>query len=80
MRALDLVITIDSMAAHLGGALGTQVWTLLPYDPDWRCIRAREDSPWYPTMRLFRQSSPGDWTSVIARVARELRRWLTTHD
>src|SRR5436190_3538761 len=80
MRALDLVITIDSMAAHLGGALGTQVWTLLPYDPDWRWMRAREDSPWYPTMRLFRQSSPGDWTSVIARVARELRRWLTTHD
>lgn len=73
MRALDLVITIDSMTAHLAGALGARVWTLLPFHADWRWMRGRDDSPWYPTMRLFRQPSPGDWKTVIARVRKELR-------
>lgn len=72
MRALDLVVSIDSMPAHLAGALGVPVWTLLHSDPDWRWMRDRDDSPWYPTMRLFRQERPGDWETVIARVAEEL--------
>lgn len=70
--ALDLVMSIDSMPAHLAGALGTCVWTLLPYHCDWRWMHAREDSPWYPTMRVYRQLSPGDWEPVIARVRRHL--------
>ncbi|HEX2202223.1 MAG TPA: glycosyltransferase family 9 protein [Longimicrobium sp.] len=72
MRALDLVVTVDSMPAHLAGALGVPVWTLLHADPDWRWMEGRDDSPWYPTMRLFRQPRPGDWGSAIARVAAEL--------
>jgi hypothetical protein len=68
MRAMDLVITIDSMPAHLAGALGVPTWTLLPTDADWRWMEDRDDSPWYPTMRLFRQQRPGDWASVIERV------------
>jgi hypothetical protein len=68
MRAMDLVITIDSMPAHLAGALGVPTWTLLPADADWRWMEDRDDSPWYPTMRLFRQQRPGDWASVIERV------------
>jgi tetratricopeptide (TPR) repeat protein len=69
---LDLVISVDTSVAHLGGALGKSVWTLLPCEPDWRWMLKREDSPWYPTMRLFRQPSPGDWESVIAKVKDEL--------
>jgi hypothetical protein len=69
---LDLVVTVDTMVAHLAGALGKPVWTLLPYRADWRWMIDRADSPWYPTMRLFRQSSPGDWSTVIAEVAAEL--------
>ncbi len=72
IRALDLVITVDSMPAHLAGALGVPVWTLLMHEPDWRWMLDREDSPWYPTMRLFRQRAPGDWAPVIRRVASEL--------
>lgn len=72
MRGLDRVITVDSMPAHLAGALGVPVWTLLHADPDWRWMLSREDSPWYPTMRLFRQERPGDWEAVCARVLREL--------
>jgi hypothetical protein len=68
MRSLDLVITVDTMAAHLAGALGVPVWTLLHADADWRWMTGRSDSPWYPTMRLFRQERPGDWPPVIARV------------
>jgi ADP-heptose:LPS heptosyltransferase len=73
MRALDLVITVDSMPAHLAGALGMPVWTLLIDDADWRWMTGRDDSPWYPTMRLFRQPAPDDWPAVIRRVAEELR-------
>src|SRR5690349_9178112 len=72
IRALDLVITIDSMTAHLAGALAARVWTLLPRDADWRWMDQRDDSPWYPTMRLFRQPARGDWKSVIASVTHEL--------
>ncbi|HOW53392.1 MAG TPA: tetratricopeptide repeat-containing glycosyltransferase family protein [Syntrophorhabdaceae bacterium] len=65
---LDLVITVDSVIAHLAGALGAQVWNLLPYVPDWRWLLEREDSPWYPTMRLFRQRSLNDWPETVERV------------
>jgi tetratricopeptide (TPR) repeat protein len=75
MSALDLVITVDTSPAHLAGAIGKPVWLLLAYAPDWRWLLDREDSPWYPTARLFRQATRGDWASVIARVAVELRRY-----
>jgi hypothetical protein len=70
---LDLLVTVDTSMAHLGGALGVPTWVLLGFDPDWRWFRDRADSPWYPTVRLFRQPSPGDWDSVIAAVSLALR-------
>lgn len=72
MRALDLVISVDSMPAHLAGALGVPVWVPLHAEPDWRWMLHREDSPWYPTMRLFRQAAAGDWALVVRRLARAL--------
>lgn len=72
VAALDLVITVDTSAAHLAGALGRPVWLLLPYVPDWRWLLDRDDSPWYPTARLFRQDSSRDWGAVIARLDRAL--------
>jgi hypothetical protein len=77
IRALDLVITVDSLAAHLAGALGVPVWTLLHASCDWRWMIDRDDSPWYPTMRLFRQRREGDWDDAVARVARALDRRIT---
>ena len=70
---LDLVITADTALAHLAGALGQQVWVALPVNADWRWLREREDSPWYPTMRLFRQSRVGDWSGVFQRMWDTLR-------
>jgi hypothetical protein len=72
MRALDLVVTVDSFPAHLAGALGVPTWTLLQREADWRWMEGRDDSPWYPTMRLFRQERAGEWEPVLARVAAEL--------
>jgi tetratricopeptide (TPR) repeat protein len=69
---LDLIVSVDTALVHLAGAMGKSVWTLLPYAPDWRWLLDREDSPWYPTMRLFRQKKPGNWDSVLQRVANEL--------
>jgi len=66
---LDLVVTVDSAVAHIAGALGKPVFVLLSYLSDWRWLEAREDSPWYPSARLFRQRTPGDWQEVVARVA-----------
>lgn len=70
---MDLVIAVDTSVAHLAAALGKPVWLLLPFNPDFRWMLARTDSPWYPTMRLFRQSKPGDWSEVISHVTVALR-------
>ncbi len=69
---LDLVIACDTAVAHLAGAMAKAVWLLLPFAPDWRWMLEREDSPWYPTMRLFRQPRPGDWDSPIQRIVNAL--------
>ena len=74
MRGLDLVISADSMPAHLAGALGIPAWVLLHADCDWRWMAERNDSPWYPTLRLFRQQNGGEWADVIREVAVELAR------
>jgi len=68
MKHLDLVISVDTSLSHLAGALGVQVWTLISFYPDWRWMLERTDSPWYPSMRLFRQPVIGDWNAVIQEV------------
>jgi tetratricopeptide (TPR) repeat protein len=68
VASLDLVVTVDTAVAHLAGALGVPVWTLIAFSPDWRWMTGRDDSPWYRSMRLFRQTSRGEWTSVIDAV------------
>jgi len=72
---LDLIISVDTAVAHLAGALGRPIWTLLPFAVDSRWLLNREDSPWYPTMRLFRQSSPGDWETIIASLLNNLQKY-----
>jgi tetratricopeptide (TPR) repeat protein len=72
---LDLVISCDTAVAHLAGALGKPVWLLLPHVPDWRWLLERDDSPWYPTMRLFRQAKAGDWRSPIRKAVEALKRF-----
>jgi len=74
MMELDLIISVDTAAAHLAGALGRRIWTLLPFVPDWRWGLESGTVPWYPTMRLFRQPALGDWEPVIGRVKEELDR------
>ena len=76
LSELDLLITIDSGPAHLAGALGVPVWTLLPFNPDWRWLLGREDTLWYPTMRLFRQPKPGAWGDVLVDVCKETKKFL----
>ena len=70
---LDMVIAVDTAVAHLAGALGRRTWTLIPFAPDWRWMLNREDSPWYPTMQLFRQPTMGDWATPIEKLAAQLR-------
>jgi hypothetical protein len=76
IQNLDIIISIDTAVAHLAGALGRPVWTLIPFAPDWRWSLNRDDCPWYPTMRLFRQPAPGDWSSVIGKIFNELQNYL----
>jgi len=73
MKSLDLVISSDTAVPHMAGALGVPIWLPLPLAPDWRWLLNRDDSPWYPTMRLFRQRRAGDWNEVFERMAAELR-------
>jgi ADP-heptose:LPS heptosyltransferase len=73
MESLDLVITTDTAIAHLAGALGRPVWVVLSEVPDWRWMLDRTDSPWYPTMRLFRQQQRGEWPPVFSAMAERLR-------
>jgi tetratricopeptide (TPR) repeat protein len=80
IAGLDLVITVDTAVAHLAGALGKPVWILLPFAADWRWLVGREDSPWYPTARLFRQARAGEWSDVVRRVSRALEDFEGTGD
>ncbi|GFO65347.1 tetratricopeptide repeat protein [Geomonas paludis] len=77
LAGLDLLITVDTAAAHLGGGMGIPVWLLLPYSCDWRWFAEREDSPWYPAMRIFRQGRPGDWPGVMGRIRALLQERLS---
>ncbi len=79
LEQLDLVIAVDTAVAHLAGALGRPVWLLLPFAPDWRWLRARTDSPWYPTMRLFRQDAPAAWDPLLLHLADALATHATDH-
>ncbi|HKI19044.1 MAG TPA: tetratricopeptide repeat protein, partial [Isosphaeraceae bacterium] len=76
MCSLDLVISPDTAVAHLAGGLGIPIWVALPYSSDWRWLSGRDDSPWYPTARLFRQAKPGEWGPVFERMAEALKRVL----
>jgi hypothetical protein len=78
MKNLDLVVTADTVASHLAGALGVPVWVALPTVPDWRWMVGRDDSPWYPSVRLFRQERGGDWGSVFRRIAEAVQRRMST--
>jgi len=78
MQSLDLLISVDSAVAHLAGALGMPVWLALSFSPAWRWLLEREDSPWYPSMRLFRQPQPGQWPAVFERIAKEARKLVTS--
>lgn len=73
ISALDLVVTSDTSIAHLAGALGAPVWVALSHLPEWRWLKARDDTPWYPTMKLYRQPDPGDWASVFDEIVAALR-------
>jgi ADP-heptose:LPS heptosyltransferase len=77
VATLDLIISVDTAVVHLAGALGKPTWLLSRHDACWRWGRDRDDSPWYPTMRLFRQTTPGDWAGVIQRVVAALPGFYT---
>ena len=72
VSTLDLVVTVDTSVAHLAGALGVETWVMLPFAPDWRWMLGRDDTPWYASMQLIRQRSPGDWDGVVATVVSRL--------
>jgi hypothetical protein len=76
---LDLVITVDTVVAHVAGAIDKPAWVMLPFSPDWRWMVDRTDSPWYPSLRLYRQHGPSDWDGVVARVAADLRACVAAH-
>jgi ADP-heptose:LPS heptosyltransferase len=73
MCALDLVVTVDNTVAHLAGALGRPAWVLLSFSPEWRYLAHGHDMPWYPSLRLFRQSRPGDWRAPLASIRAEMQ-------
>ena len=75
IECLDLVITVDTSVAHVAGGLGKPTWLLSRYDACWRWLMDRDDSPWYPTMRLFTQKKPHDWAEVLERMSYELLQW-----
>jgi ADP-heptose:LPS heptosyltransferase len=77
VAGLDLVIGVDTAVVHLAGALGKPVWMLNRFDACWRWFIGRNDSPWYPSLRQFRQTQPGDWTGVIERVTLALQQAVT---
>jgi hypothetical protein len=79
IRSLDLVVTIDTMVAHLAGALGIPVWLLLIREPDWRWLAGGRGSPWYRGVRKYRQLRPGDWTAPVAELALDLTRLSQGH-
>ncbi|HXD51279.1 MAG TPA: glycosyltransferase, partial [Burkholderiales bacterium] len=79
IAALDLIISVDNTVAHLAGALGLPVWILLPFAPEWRYLRSGDTMPWYPSARLFRQSRPREWETVIAETAAALRQVKGRH-
>jgi len=80
LEQLDLIITVDTAVAHLAGALGRPVWILLPFLPDWRWMLDRDDSPWYASVKLFRQRRPSDWTEVVQDVAQALTARVASQD
>ena len=75
---MDLVVSVDTSVAHLAGALGRPLWVMLPYTPDWRWLLDRDDSPWYPSARLFRQRSAGNWDIALRQICDALLRRYTT--
>jgi hypothetical protein len=75
---LDLVVSVDTAVVHLAAALGKPVWLMDRFDPDWRWLHDRRDSPWYPTLRIYRQPHPGDWDPVLAEIVRDLRGFAET--
>jgi hypothetical protein len=79
LSQLDLVITVDTLAAHLAGAMGIPAWVLLQQEADWRWMDGRNDSPWYPSLSLFRQNRQGDWKEVALQVRRALVDWRDRH-
>ena len=72
IKSLDLIVSVDTMVAHLAGALGKKVYLLLQADSDWRWLRNRDDSPWYPSVNLIRQSQAGNWTPVVTKLVENL--------
>ena len=75
MNQLDVIITVDRSVVHLAGTLGKPVWTLNGFDSCWRGRPQREDAPWYPTLRIFRQPAFGEWAPVVSSVVEALREW-----
>jgi ADP-heptose:LPS heptosyltransferase len=74
--SMDLVISVDTSVAHLSGALGRPTWILLPFDPDWRWLLNTEETPWYPSAKLYRQPARKDWASVLQKVAEDLKPFI----
>lgn len=79
IKGLDLLITVDSMPAHVAGAQNVPVWVMLTHEADWRWMKNRIDCPWYPSMRLFRQQTPGDWKSVVESISKEIKNNLAAN-